>query len=46
MKTIYQVVKEDLIMKEVEKTRIQVLDNLDQAIEDVIGELTNKTVCR
>lgn len=42
MKTIYEEVKEELIMKEIEKTRVQIIDELDQAIEDVIKELTNK----
>lgn len=42
MKTIYEEVKEELIMKEVEKTRVQIVDNLDQAIEDVIEELTTR----
>lgn len=42
MKTIYEEVKEELIMKEIEKKRVQVVESLDQAIEDVVKELTNK----
>ncbi len=42
MKNIYEEVKEELIMKEVEKTRLHTVEELDQAIEGVIKELTNR----
>lgn len=42
MKTIYEEVKEELIMKEIEKKRVEVREELDEAIDDVIKELTNK----
>ena len=42
MKNIYEEAKEELIMKEVEKTRLHTVEELDQAIEGVIKELTNR----
>ena len=41
MKNIYEEVKEELIMKEVEELRQTMISELDRAIEDVIAELSN-----